>query len=268
MIDALASALFPGYVTHVRERPHRHTLGYRIYSLLIDLDELGALGKQYRLLSVDRFNLFSFYTKDRGDGTGLDLKGQVERALAAAGLIPDGGPIRLLTMPRVLGLAFNPLSIYFCFRRTGEIAAILYEVDNTFGERHGYLLAVEGAGTREICQTCPKGFFVSPFMDMDLTYTFRVRPPGPAFSVVIEVSDGEGTLLTARHLGRRVELSDGALLRAFVAIPLLAVKVVGGIVWEALKIWLKGVQVRAHPTASLNPVSIVARSKSTKVQAP
>jgi len=261
---ALASALFPGYVTHVRRRPRTHRLGYRIYSMLIDLDELDTLGARFRLFSINRFNLFSFHSRDRGDGTGISLRTQVDDALAAAGLAPDGGPIRLLTMPRVLGWSFNPLSIYFCYRRTGEIAAILYEVDNTFGERHSYLIPVEEMVAGEIRQTCQKGFYVSPFMDMNLTYAFRVKPPGAEFAVAIEVSDDEGTVLSACHRGRRVELSDRALLGAFLAIPLLALNVVAGILWEALKIWLKGVALRAHPKPPLNSISIILKSDQTR----
>ena len=136
-MTTLASALYPGAVTHHRLRPKEHRLAYRIWSMLIDLDELDQLDRSLRFFSVNRFNLFSFHARDRGDRSGRDLKAQVEEAMRAGGVEPDGGPIRLLTMPRLLGYAFNPLSIYFCHRRDGEVAAILWEVDNTFGERHG-----------------------------------------------------------------------------------------------------------------------------------
>ena len=268
MTGTLASAFFPGYVTHVRFRPRAHRLDYRIFSLLIDLDELDELGTRFRLLSIDRFNLFAFHAKDRGNGTGRDLKAQVESAMAAAGLTPDGGPIRLLTMPRVLGWAFNPLSVYYCYTRMGALTALLYEVDNTFGERHGYLIPVDGLQTGEIRQTCPKGFYVSPFMGLDLTYAFRVRPPKSNFAITIDVGDAEGTILSARHLGRRVELSDGALLRAFAAIPFLALQVVAGIHWEALKLWLKGVALHAHPAPPAVPMTIIPRSPPTRGHAP
>lgn len=262
MSAALKSSLFPGHVTHARLKPKQHRLAYRIYSLLLDLDELDALDRQLKLFSVDRFNLFSFYARDRGDRSGSDLKIQVERAMRAAGLEPDGGPIRLLTMPRLLGWAFNPLSVFFCYRRDGALRAILWEVDNTFGERHGYMIPVEDGSGGEIVQHCDKAFYVSPFMDMDLRYTFRVSPPAEKLSIRIETFDAQGPVLTARHLAKRTELTDRALLKAFFAIPFLTLRVVGGIHWEALKIWVKGVGLRVRPAPPDMPVSYVQTTRS------
>lgn len=257
MTESFQSALFPGHVTHARLRPKPHKLAYKIYSLLLDLDELEALDRKLKLFSLDRFNLFSFYRKDRGDGSALPLREQVENAMRAAGVEPDGGAIRLLTMPRIAGWAFNPLSVFFCYNRGSELVAILWEVDNTFRQRHGYMIPVEDAASGRIAQSCDKAFYVSPFMDMKLRYAFEVTPPKDKLSIRINCSDDEGLLLTARHLARRVELSDAALLRAFFAVPFLTLKVVGGIHWEALKIWLKGIGLRkrpAPPAIAITPV--------------
>lgn len=117
MTPPLTSALFPGHVTHARFKPKTHKLAYRIYSLLLDLDELEMLDRNLRFFSVDRFNLFSFHRRDRGDGSAIGLRRQIETAMTAAGIAVDGGPIRLLTMPRLLGWAFNPLSVFFCYGR-------------------------------------------------------------------------------------------------------------------------------------------------------
>lgn len=253
----LRSALFPGHVTHARLKPKQHKLSYRIYSLLIDLDELDEIDRRLRLLSIDRFNLFSFHRKDRGDRSGSDLKTQVEQRMREAGVEPDGGPIRLLTMPRLLGWSFNPLSVFFCYATDASLKAILWEVDNTFGERHGYMIPVEADMGSEIVQQCDKALYVSPFMDMDLRYKFRVSPPDDLLSIRIETFDREGIVLTARHLARRTPLTDAALLKAFFAIPFLTLRVVGGIHWEALKIWLKGIRLRAHPRPPEEPVSFV-----------
>lgn len=264
MSNGLKSALFPGHVTHARLKPKEHRLAYRIYSLLLDLDELDVLDQKLKLFSVDRFNLFSFYRRDRGDRSGSDLKAQVERAMQAAGLQPDGGRIQLLTMPRLLGWAFNPLSVFFCYRRDGGLSAILWEVDNTFGQRHGYMIPVKGSAGGEIVQHCDKAFYVSPFMDMDLRYTFRVSPPQEKLSIRIETFDAQGPVLTARHLARRTELTDAALLKAFFAIPFLTLRVVGGIHWEALKIWVKGVRLRVRPDPPDTPVSYVQAPASSR----
>lgn len=182
--------------------------------------------------------------------------------MTAAGIVVDGGPIRLLTMPRLLGWAFNPLSVFFCYGRDMSLKAILWEVDNTFGQRHSYLIPVEVGKETEIVQRCDKAFYVSPFMDMDLRYVFRVVPPGDRLKIVIETFDDDGIVLTARHLGRRVELTDGALLKAFATIPFLTLKVVLGIHWEALKIWLKGVRLKKRPLPPAEPVSFVHPSSS------
>jgi DUF1365 family protein len=257
MSESKASALYCGHVTHQRLRPRRHHLRYRVNSLLLDLDDLDALHQRLRLFSVGRFNLFSFCPRDRGDGSLTPLKAQVETRLAAAGLAPDGGPVRLLTMPRILGWSFNPLSVFFCHRRSGELFAILWEVDNTFGQRHAYLIPVETVEGGEIVQSCAKAFYVSPFLDMDLQYEFRVTPPDDTLRILIDARDCEGLALRAVQVAQRRELNDAALLRTFLALPLQTLSVVGGIVWEAAKLWAKGVAIRKPPPKSaLSPSSL------------
>ncbi len=255
------SALYTGTVVHTRQRPVRHRLRYRMLMLLLDLDELPALARRLRLFSVERFNLFGFCARDHLAGDAATLRMQVETALAAAGIAPDGGPIRLLTMPRVLGSAFNPLSIFFCYGRDQTLRAVLYEVHNTFGQRHSYLIPVNGA-TRPIRQECDKGFYVSPFLDMALRYRFRLTPPGEHLGVAIEVSDANGAVLTAGLGARRQALTDGALLRGFLRHPLLAAQVLGGIYWEAAKLWRKGMRVRPRPSAPVSPVSIIVPGRA------
>lgn len=256
-MSGLASGLYRGHVTHHRTRPRAHRLAARIWSMLIDLDELDALDRRFRFFSAGRANLVSFRPTDRGDGSGR-LRETIEAEMRAAGIEPDGGPIRLFTMPRILGRAFNPLSVFFCHRRDGTIAAILWEVDNTFGERHGYLIPVETGDGGEIRQSCDKGFYVSPFMDMDLAYRFRVSPPGETFSLAIEVSDANGPMFTARHLARRVEASDAAFLRIALTTPFQALGVLGAIHWEALKLWLKGLRLRPRPPVPEQAVTVVS----------
>lgn len=249
------SALYVGDVMHKRLRPRVHRLDYRIYAMLIDLDELPALHERMRLFSVDRFNLFSFHSRDRGDGSATPLKAQVEHRMREAGIAPDGGAIRVLTMPRLLGWAFNPISVFLCYRIDGEIAAILWEVDNTFGQRHGYLLPAQANAGGVVRQSCDKAFYVSPFVEMDMHYVFRLKLPGERFAMTIGVRDADGLLLTARQRAGRRELSDAALLRALLAVPFNTLKVVAGIHWEALKLWVKGVALVPRPPPPADPVS-------------
>lgn len=250
-----ASALYVGHVMHRRARPRVHRLRYRIFSLLLDLDEVDALNERLRLFLRNRLNLFAFHDRDHAAGTAEPLRAQIERHLATAGIDAKGGPIQLLTMPRILGFAFNPLSVYFCHDRGGRLRAILYEVNNTFGERHSYLLPVEGDG-EAVRQSCDKGFHVSPFMAMDMRYAFKVTPPGERLTITITGSDAAGPVITAIHSAGRRALTDGALIRAFLTHPLLTLKVVGGILWEAAKLWAKGVPIHSHPAPPPHPITI------------
>ncbi len=251
-----ASALYTGQVMHQRLRPRRHRLNYRIYMLLLDLDEIESCDARLRLFSRNRRNLFAFYDGDHGaKSTGEPLRQHIEHQLDAAGMPIASGAIRLLTMPRVLGFAFNPISVFFCYRPNGELAAILYEVNNTFGQRHSYLLPVDANHGKVVRQNVGKRMHVSPFMGMDMDYAFRVLPPADALAIGITGSDGDGALITAVLTARRQPLSDAALLRAFFGVPLLTFKVVGGILWEALKLWFKRIPVRHLPPAPASPIT-------------
>lgn len=276
------SALYVGRVMHQRARTFRHRLDYRVYMLLLDLDTVEATLDRLKLLSRSRFGLIGWRDADHGDRSGRPLRDQIEAHLADAGIDIAGGPIRLLTMPRILGYGFNPISVWFCHRPDGQIAALLYEVTNTFNERHTYLVATPdppppggeegsyairrtdhpkdggGGDTGTLRQTAPKRFFVSPFMDMDLTYDFTVRPPGDEVSVTVAVRRGDDPILTARFAGERRPLTDAQLLRAFVTHPLLTWKVMAGIHWEAIRVMLKGAKYRHRPGPPRHPVTVGA----------
>ena len=253
----LRSSLYAGIVTHRRLRPRPHRLRYRVFWMLLDLDEIARLPASLRLFSHNRFNALSFFDADHGDGSGRPLHDQVEGHLRAAGLAPDGGAIRLFCMPRVFGYGFNPLSAYFCYQRDGSLAAILYEVHNTFRERHSYLIPVDRDAGTVIDQRCRKRFYVSPFMDMDMNYRFRVAVPDQRIAVAIRAADQDGLLLAAALTGERIALTDLALLRALVTHPLLTLKVVGAIHWHALRLLLKGLKLRPRPRPPAAPVTVV-----------
>jgi DUF1365 family protein len=254
------SALYNGIVIHRRFGSKPHALRYRMFMALLDLDGLDTLG--CRLFSRNRFNLFSFHDRDHlptSPAPGLTLRGMVEGHLAAAGIALDGGAIRLLSLPRILGYAFNPLSVYFCHRADGALAAILYEVNNTFKQRHTYVIPVEPDAVGAIEQRCDKVFYVSPFLDMDMTYDFRIVPPGERIAVAVDGSKAGARVITASFAGEYRPLTDATLLRAFLGHPLLSFAVVAGIHWEALKLWLKGVGLRARPAPPEYPVTFVPR---------
>jgi DUF1365 family protein len=257
-----ASSLYVGTVMHRRYKPHQHRLRYRVFWMLLDLDELGALGERLWLFSAGRANLFSFHDRDHGNGTAESLRVQIGRLLTDAGIATDGGPVRLLCMPRVFGYAFNPLSVYFCHHSSGELAAILYEVNNTFGERHSYLIPVKPASGGLIEQHCAKELYVSPFMPMEMTYDFRIAPPGQAVSVTVRGSDGDGLMIAAALTGRRTALTDANLLKLTLAIPLVTLKVTAGIHWEALKMWLKRFRLVPRPRPPVHAVTVVGSSRT------
>ena len=252
------STLYVGSVMHRRLRPRPHYLRYRMFWMLLDLDEIDQLPRGLRLFSRNRFNALSLYDADHGADGGRTLREQAETHLKGAGIDCGGGRIELLCLPRIFGYGFNPLSIYFCCTRGGSLAAILYEVHNTFGERHSYLIPAGGDPGSAIPQECRKVFYVSPFMGMDLTYQFRVAAPGEKVSARINVSDGEGKLLVAALEGTRRTLSDTALLRVIVSHPLLTLKVVAAIHWHALRLWLKGIRLHKRPAPPPEPVTIVS----------
>jgi DUF1365 family protein len=254
-----ASGLYSGLVTHARFRPHIHRLRYRIFMLLLDLDEAPALGDGLKLFGHNRAGLVSFHDRDHLAGSDQPLRDQIEAELEAAGLDLHGGPIRLLCMPRVLGFVFNPISVYFCHSPNGALGAILYEVNNTFGQRHCYLIPVKSEDVKggEVHQACDKVFHVSPFMEMAMRYQFQTAAPGDEARLIVNGADAEGPMLAAAFRGARTPLTDRAILKAFAAHPLLSLAVLAGIHWETVKMLLKGLRLRPNPPAPTRPVTVV-----------
>jgi len=239
------SALYAGWVTHHRLAPTPHRLRYAMFQMLLDLDEGHELARRVRLFSMNRFNVFSHVDADHGEGRPAALRGWVEETLGEEGVAIHGGKILLLAMPRLFGHVFNPLSIYYCHLPDGALAATIYEVNNTFGERHAYVIPVGDQSGDVIRQSCAKTFRVSPFMDMAMTYDFELSAPGETVRTSVNARDTKGELiLSAIFTGARRELADAGVLTILVGFPLMTLKVVAAIRLEALKMWLKGLRLK------------------------
>ena len=256
-----AVSLYRGAVFHARLRPVAHRFRYRVFSILIDLDRLGEADRAARLFSVNRANLLAFHERDHGPCDGTPLRDHVRALLGAHGHDFAVGRILLLAYPRCLGFVFNPLSVYYVHDADASLRAVLYEVRNTFGERHTYVRAVAPGALSQggLRQSVPKAFRVSPFLGLRARYDFRLAPPAEALRLHILESDAEGPVLAAGFTARRRDLTSRAALAALAAIPLMTVKVVAAIHWEALRLWLKTVPIvrgssrRPEPAPETSP---------------
>jgi uncharacterized protein len=246
------AALYFGKVMHARLKPVGHRFSYRVMSLLIDLDQLAAADRQSPLFGVNRAALYSFHERDHGDRDGASLRAYAERCAAQHDIDLNGGSVWLLCYPRLLGYTFNPLSVYFCYRADGALGLVIYEVRNTFGDIHAYMLPVRQGDITEagLRQQQDKLFYVSPFVEMAMRYHFRVSPPGERAKLRILETDRDGPLLAATFSGRRRALTTSALLRSFFSLPLVTLKIVAAIHWEALRLWLKGMRLVERPDAA------------------
>ena len=250
-----AAALYFGDVMHARLKPMGHRFTYRVMSLLIDLDRLDEADRLSPLFSVNRAGLYSFQEADHGERDGSSLRAYAGRCAASRGIDLTGGRVTLLCYPRLFGYTFNPLSVYFCYLADRTLALMIYEVRNTFGDIHPYVLKVQPgdispAGLR---QEQDKLFYVSPFIGMTMHYRFRISPPGEDVKLRILETDRDGPLLAATFAGRRRPLTSAALLRSFAALPLLTFKIIAAIHWQALRLWIKGARLvpRPGPRASV-----------------
>ena len=240
--------LYHGKVMHARLKPFGHRFFYKVYSIFLDLNRLEEADKASRLFSVNRFNLLSFYEKDHGSKGEEPLLAYVCKVAEAAGLAQ---PTRvwLSAFPRVLGYVFNPLSIYFLQNEHGDTYAHLYEVRNTFGGMHTYVVDIEKHGLKHSSE---KLFHVSPFLERNLFYTFYVTTPQETLNFkIVEKNENGEVVLTALQTGHHEPLSSNALLRFGLGFPFMSLKVILGIHWEALKLYVKGARLKpdfAHPT--------------------
>ncbi|MEM9430393.1 MAG: DUF1365 domain-containing protein [Pseudomonadota bacterium] len=232
-----AGRLYRGHVMHMRLRPRRHQLRMPVFTTLIDLDRVADVTGP--VLRWNRPGLFSIQTRDHGPRDGSPLRPWVDREMARAGL-PRAERVEMLSFPRCLGYAFNPLTVYYAYD-AGGLAALIYEVKNTFGGQIAYVLpagAKEGGHYR---QRQGKEMYVSPFIDMDQVYRFTIDTPGERLALRIRQAGPEGETLIATLTGRAEPLTSATLLRAAAAYPLMSQRVMANIHLHALRLYLKGV---------------------------
>ena len=241
------AALYHGKVVHKRFTPVRHQLSYRVFSMLLPLKHIDEVCGRTRFLSHNRFNLVSFHDRDHGLRDGSSVVDFVTHTMRAGGVDPDACDLLVLCYPRILGYCFNPLTTYYAVTKTGDITAMLYEVSNTFGEHTHYL--VTGGTTRNgtLEQGCRKAFHVSPFNEADGEYGFRVTTPGETICVGVSLRREGKAILNAYFNGFRTRLTSRTLLSAVARQPLMTWKIIAGIHFEALRLWMKGLKLRRKP---------------------
>ena len=246
------SCIYNGVIKHQRFKPIKHSLNYKTFSLLVDLDEIETLANNISIFSLNKFNIFSFYNLDHGERDGSSIKDWVLKNIKKFNISNNITKIKLLCYPRIFGYVFNPLSIFYCYENN-DLRAIFYEVKNTFNEQHTYIFKIKD--NEKIEQKCKKKFYVSPFMNMETYYNFKLLNPEDRLSIFIKQTDGEETVLTATQTGEKREFSFKQLLTNFFKYPLMTIKIISSIHYEAFFLWKKGAVYRKRAKKVFNNLS-------------
>ena len=237
----MTSSIYNGTVIHKRFKPKVHFFKYSVFSLLIDLSELDYLNKKIKFFSYNKFNLVSFYEKDHGNRDGSSLVSWVKKNLDDNNINSENVKIKLLCYPRILGYVFNPLSVFYIYDENEKLACILYEVKNTFGEQHTYIFKVDN-DQNPYQHNCSKKFHVSPFIEMNCNYFFRLLKPSEKISVIIDQYQDNEKILYASQDGNRVNFTSIELIKSYLKHPLMTLKIILAIHFEAFKLWAKGIK--------------------------
>ena len=234
------SSIYNGTVIHKRFKPKIHFFKYKVFSLLIDLSDLNYLNKKISFFSYNGFNLISFFDKDHGDRDGSSLIDWVKKNLTENNINSENIRIKLLCYPRIFGYVFNPLSVFFVYDYNENLISVLYEVKNTFGEQHTYVFKAENNNLLQ--HNCSKKFHVSPFIEMNCNYFFKILRPSEKISVVIDQYQLNEKILYASQDGKRVDFNSKELLKSYIKHPLMTFKIISAIHFEAFKLWIKGIR--------------------------
>lgn len=253
MMTAPARLWF-GTTSHTREQPFQRGFRYRIAMLEVDIDRLSEVAKLSRLLSIDRGNVISFQQTDHGQRKpGMSLRRWAEDRFDEAGIELDGGQIRLLSFPRVLGYGFAPISVWLGHDAQGTLRGVIYEVHNTFGETHSYVSAYETDGTRT---RASKDFHVSPFFDISGEYRFTLNPGENGLGLVVENMNPDGRRHVASLSVQPTALTTAAILKWLVVMPISGLGVMVAIHWQALRLLMKGAKYRDKPEQRANRTTL------------
>lgn len=242
-------SLYSCNVMHRRHFPQSYRFDYKVFSLLLDIDHYQQ-DKSSSLLSYNRFNLFSVYTKDHGPRDGSDWRTWIDNVLDDHNLSNAKHQIKFLCFPRVFGYSFNPLSLWYCFGENEKLYAVICEVRNTFGEHHHYVLHNDNQPYEsKVKANKKKNFHVSPFINMDAEYEFTIAAPTNDLTIVINEFQNKQLMLTAAQQGKQQQIDTPLLLGTFLRLPLMTFKIMWMIHWQALKIWLRGGVYHKKPEA-------------------
>lgn len=234
-----AALFYTGEVMHRRLAPVSHAFRHGVFFMRLRVD--AETLRWPALFSRNRWNLFSFHDADHGARDGMPLEPWIRALLARQGLECADGDVFLQTFPRVLGYVFNPVSLWLCHDRAGQLRAVLSEVSNTFGEHHNYLIAHPDCRpiTAGDWLKARKVFHVSPFFDVEGHYRFRFAELDGHCCFRIDYHGKDGKLLTTAVSGRSAPLNSKSLARAFFGYPLMTLGVILRIHYQALRLWLK-----------------------------
>ena len=249
------SSIYIGNVIHKRFKPKIHFFKYKVFSILLDISEIDILDKSLKIFSYNKFNIVSFYDADHGPRDGTSIKEWVIKNLNDNQINTENIKIKLLCYPRIFGYVFNPLSVFFIYNKNSELISILYEVKNTFGEQHTYIFKTK-ENENYIKHRCKKKFHVSPFIEMDCAYFFKILKPSEKISVIIDQYDEEGKLLYASQDGDRIEFNNKNLVLSYLRHPLMTFKIIVAIHFEAFKLWTKGIKFIKKRFKIKNNISI------------
>ena len=247
----LPASLYVGDVAHVRHHPVRHALRYRLMSVLADIDGPHREARTDRLFSFDRFNLLSHHVQDHG-ARSSDRRSWVKAVLHRQGIDLVPGRIHLLAAPRWLGVVFNPVCVYFCHDRDDQLAAVLFEVSNFHSGRHTYAFPVDPNASGALRFRCPKAFFVSPFNPVAGEYRFRLERDDNRMRLGIQLYREEQCVMGAVHIAEARPLNTRTTRQALQAIPANTISTIGGILFEALRLRLKGLPTFAPRRGSVD----------------